>query len=83
MVEIKRLVLDVLKPHHPDGLESSAATSPPAAVREVDENTETLQLVVEGESLDFERLRAAIGEMGASLHSIDEVEVVGGADGEG
>ncbi|RCX24963.1 DUF211 domain-containing protein [Thioalbus denitrificans] len=90
MVEVKRLVLDVLKPHHPDGLEFSrhlAAICGECRLRltvmEVDENTETLQLVVEGESLDFERLRAAIGEMGASLHSIDEVEVVGGADTEG
>jgi hypothetical protein len=36
-----------------------------------------LQVVVEGPDIDFERLQAAIGDLGASLHSIDEVEVEG------
>jgi len=82
MVQVKRLVLDILKPHHPDGLEFCrhlAAACGPCRLRltvmEMDESTETVQLLVEGEALDFELLRAAIGEMGASLHSIDEVEV--------
>jgi hypothetical protein len=41
----------------------------------MDENTETLQMVVEGRAIDFDALQASINAMGGSLHSIDEVEV--------
>jgi hypothetical protein len=34
-------------------------------------------VAIEGDGLDFERISAAISENGASLHSIDEVSVVG------
>ena len=82
MVAVNRLILDVLKPHHPNALEFSrriAETGSVDRVRltvvEMDENTETLQIVIEGDDIDFEAVQAAIGEMGGSLHSIDEVEV--------
>ncbi len=89
MVLVKRLVLDVLKPHQPNALEFSqaiAATDGKSRVHvtvlEVDEQTETLKVVVEGDALDFEAIQSSIGEMGGSLHSIDEVEVQGsGEDG--
>ena len=80
---VKRLVLDVPKPHSPDSLEFCqrlAEQGPDYRVQltalEVDENTVTTRIVVEGEDIDFERLRQTITELGASLHSIDEVEVV-------
>lgn len=84
MPSVRRLVLDVLKPHHPDSLEFCqrlAALGSDYRVQltvvEVDENTETTRIIVEGVDVDFHRLRDAITEMGASLHSIDEVEVTG------
>ena len=87
MVLVKRLVLDVLKPHHPNALEFSRTLAAVGVnysvclnVIEVDENTETVQLEIEGEALDFEAIQSAISEMGASLHSIDEVEVFSEAD---
>lgn len=87
MVSVKRIDLDVLKPHHPNALEFSraiAAIGDGYTVRlnviEVDENTETLQVVVEGESIDFEKIQAVINEMGGSLHSIDSVEVCNRSD---
>ena len=46
-----------------------------STVVEMDDKTETLQVVIEGSNIDFEPLQAAITESGASLHSIDEVEV--------
>lgn len=89
MVLVKRLVLDVLKPHHPNALgfaQSIAEQGPDYRVRltvnEVDENTETLQIIVEGQAIDFEKILEAINGMGGSLHSIDEVEVENGADSE-
>lgn len=86
MVSVKRLILDVLKPHQPNALEFSqrlAAVGPDYKVRlaviEVDENTETLQVLIEGKSIDFEAVQATINGMGGSLHSIDEVEVMNDA----
>ncbi len=82
MVSIKRIVLDVLKPHQPNALEFSrviAAAGTDYRVRltviEMDENTETLQIEVSGNNIDLESVQSAISEMGGSLHSIDEVEV--------
>jgi len=84
MASVQRLVLDVLKPHLPNALEFAhaiAATGEDCRVNvrvvEVDEQTETLQVAIEGDGLDFASISAAISENGASLHSIDEVSVVG------
>ena len=83
MVSIKRIVLDVLKPHRPNTLEfasSIAAASPGSSVRvtvaEVDEKTETVIIVIEGDDIRFDVVEETIGGMGGSLHSIDEVEVL-------
>ena len=82
MVLVKRLVLDVLKPHQPNALEFAQAIASAdgecqvrVTVIEVDENTETLQVVVEGDAIDFETVQSSISDLGGSLHSIDEVEV--------
>lgn len=87
MVAVKKLVLDVLKPHQPNALEFSqtlAGTGPGYRVQltvcEVDEHTETLRIVIAGDALDFDALETAINRMGGSLHSIDEVEVHSGDD---
>jgi len=83
MVLVKRLVLDVLKPHDPNPLDFSRALAQHGDYRitltvlEMDESTETLQIVVEGADIDFEAIQLAISDLGGSLHSIDEVEVVG------
>jgi hypothetical protein len=86
MVRVKRLVLDVLKPHQPGAIEFGMSLARQGGIRvkvtvvELDEKTETLQVVVEGQDIDCERIQAAIGEFGASLHSVDEVEVMGEAE---
>lgn len=84
MASVQRLVLDVLKPHQPNALEFAHAIAAlgesyrvDIRVAEVDEHTETLQVFIEGEGLDFDRINEAITETGASLHSIDEVSVTG------
>ena len=82
MVSVKRIVLDVLKPHHPNALEFSRVIAEVGAdyrvrltVIEVDEQTETLQVVVEGDTVNFDAIQDVINSLGGSLHSIDEVEV--------
>lgn len=87
MVCVKRIVLDVLKPHQPNALEFSQAIAKVGVeyrvhltVLEMDENTETIQIELEGNNIDFEAVQSAITGMGGSLHSIDEVEVQNEAD---
>jgi len=82
MVLVKRIVLDVLKPHQPNALEFSQALARVGSdylvhltVLEMDENTETVELVITGNAINFEDIQSTISDMGGSLHSIDEVEV--------
>jgi len=82
MLAVKRLVLDVLKPHQPTALEfcqSIAQAGDDYRVRltvlEMDENTETLEIEISSKSIDFEVVQQVISDIGGSLHSIDEVEV--------
>ena len=74
-------------PHLPNALDFSSAIAEIGqeyrvylTVIEVDENTETLQVIVDGDAIDFDRIHDAIKEMGGSLHSIDEVEVYNSPD---
>jgi hypothetical protein len=83
MIRIKKIVFDVLKPHKPAGLEfaSAIAEKCPGSVinlnvEAVDQNTESVLLRVEGDSLDFDIISSTILELGGSIHSVDEVEVI-------
>lgn len=87
-VAVKKLVLDVLKPHQPNALEFAETLAAVGAgcrvqltVIEVDEHTETMRVSIDGDALDFDALQVAIKKMGGSLHSIDEVEVRSGEVG--
>lgn len=82
MVLVKRIVLDVLKPHQPNALEFCQAIARVGSncqvhlrVLEIDENTETVEVVITGNSINFDDIQLAISDMGGALHSIDEVEV--------
>jgi hypothetical protein len=84
MSRVQLLVLDVLKPHQPNALEFARALAAidesygvSVKVLEVDEHTETVQVMLEADALDFDQISAAIAETGSSLHSIDEVSVIG------
>ncbi len=85
MASVQRLVLDVLKPHQPNALEFANVIATALGdgyrvevrVTEVDDKTETLLVAIEGNELDFDLVNSTITESGASLHSIDEVSVVG------
>ncbi len=87
MVKVQRIVLDVLKPHSPNGLEFSLqlAEKCPGCrfnfkVLEVDEKTETVVIIVESDSIPYDDVFDAINSMGGSIHSIDEVDVIGVKD---
>lgn len=80
MGDIRRLVLDVLKPHSPSIVDISRKLSALKGVvgvnctlKEVDQETETIKITIEGEDLDFERISSVLEEMGADIHSVDSV----------
>jgi hypothetical protein len=82
MPVIKRVVLDVLKPHQPNALEFASAIAGRhdgclirITVIEVDEKTESTLLEVQGEDVPYDGIVETINSLGASVHSIDEVEV--------
>jgi hypothetical protein len=82
MVLVKRLVLDVLKPHLPSAIEFCTRLAEVGddyvvslSVLEVDQDTETVEVSIEGDDIDFEAIQAMITKMSSSLHSVDVVEV--------
>ncbi|MEA3277980.1 MAG: DUF211 domain-containing protein [Pseudomonadota bacterium] len=86
MPRIRKIQLDVLKPHLPNVLELAgaiAALGPDYRVDldvvEMDEKTESLTLIIEGRDLDFPRIEDVIKSLGGSIHSIDQCLVVGEA----
>jgi hypothetical protein len=90
MVHIKRVVLDVLKPHNPNALDFTTAIAekvPGCRIRltvtAMDEKTETVIIVIEGENVLYSVITEVISSLGGSVHSVDEVEVENGPpDGE-
>lgn len=82
---VKKIVLDVLKPHQPNALEFSKTIAGCSSdyrvhltVMAMDEATEKIQINVEGSAVDFEVVQTCINGMGGSVHSIDEVLVLSG-----
>ncbi len=87
MILIKRLVLDVLKPHQPDAVAFCARLATIGedyqvnlTVIEMDEKTATTQVEINATSIDFNAVKLAITELSGSLHSIDIVEVINQAE---
>jgi len=84
MAKLRRLVLDLLKPHDPTILEVADRLADlegvggvNAMLVETDREVETVKLTIEGDDVDFERVAETVGGLGGSLHSVDEV-VCGG-----
>lgn len=80
MTDIKKLVLDVLKPHNPSIIELSrriasihGVVGVNCTIDEVDQETESLKITIEGNAIDYEKVEATVREMGAVIHSVDSV----------
>lgn len=74
---LRRLVLDVLKPHDPDIATFSekltdveGVESVNVSLYEIDKDVENVMIIVEGE-LELGKVESGIEDLGASLHSID------------
>jgi hypothetical protein len=80
MPALRRVVVDVLKPHDPSLVEfaqSVAATDGVegvnATVIEIDREVQNVKLTIEGPDLDLGVIEDEIAGLGGSVHSVDEV----------
>lgn len=80
MGNILRLVLDVLKPHNPSIIQMAGELSELAGVEavnisiyEIDQRVENAKITLEGTDINYETVLTVIGEVGGTVHSIDEV----------
>ena len=77
---IRRLVLDVLKPHVPTILELARVLGRldgiigvNLSLSEVDQQTETIKITIQGDDIDYVAVESVIQDFGGVVHSIDEV----------
>lgn len=80
MAPIKRIVLDILKPHEPSSVNFSKRIADlkgidgtNAMLVEIDKEVQNIKLTVEGEDISYEKVEEVIRDMGGTIHSIDEV----------
>ncbi len=80
MGKIKRLVLDVLKPHKPSMIEfaqrvedAEGVSGVNATLVEIDEEVQNIKLTVEGDSINQEDVEHRVKDLGGSIHSYDEI----------
>lgn len=79
---VRRLVLDLLKPHEPDVVRiARAVVATPgvdgvnATLLETDREVQNVKLTIEGNDVQPERVEATIEDLGGTVHSIDQVVV--------
>ncbi|WP_254271580.1 DUF211 domain-containing protein [Haloarcula marina] len=80
MAPVRRLVLDVLKPHDPPLPEFAERVSETEAVDgvsvslvELDREVQNVALTAVGESLDADAVESTVEELGGTVHSVDLV----------
>jgi hypothetical protein len=80
MAAVRRLVVDVLKPHDPPLVaftESVAETTRVEGVTssliELDQEVQNIKLTFEGEDIDFATVEETIENLGGAVHSVDQV----------
>ena len=77
--KIRRIVLDVLKPHEPNIIELSQRLASlegvdgvNISIYEVDRKVENAKITVEGSDLSYNDVLAIVEDAGGTVHSIDE-----------
>jgi hypothetical protein len=80
MSQIRRLVLDVLKPHEPTNIEVASAIGDlqdvdgvNLSLYEVDQQTENVKITVEGTNVNYSLVLQTIENLGGVVHSVDEI----------
>lgn len=80
MANIRRIVLDVLKPHSPNLVTLAAQLADLKGVdgvdislKEMDQKVENVKITCEGDSINYEEVEKVIIQNGATIHSMDKV----------
>ncbi len=80
MAGLRRLVLDVLKPHEPSNVllamklsELENVEGVNLILKEMDRETETLKVTIVGDNLNYDMIRKVLEDFGAVIHSVDEI----------
>jgi hypothetical protein len=80
LTNIKRIILDVLKPHAPTIIEVAESlgklegiSGVNISLEEVDTETDSIKITIEGNNINYETVKKEISECGAVIHSIDGV----------
>jgi hypothetical protein len=80
MAPVRRLVIDVLKPHDPPLVEfatqiteTEKVDAATASLIELDKEVQNVKLTVEGASLTLDAVEETVEHLGGTVHSIDEV----------
>lgn len=82
VIKVKRLVIDALKSREVSLMELSKALCEingteevDVTVTEVDARTETIKIVMRGSNINFDEISKVITDRGATIRSIDEINV--------
>jgi hypothetical protein len=80
LTNIKRIILDVLKPHTPSIIDVAerlgcleGISGVNISLEEVDAETDSIKITIEGSNIDYNKVKDIIIECGAVIHSIDGV----------
>lgn len=80
MANIRRLVLDVLKPHSPNLVDLATQLADlegiigvDISLVEMDQKVENVKITCEGDSINYELVERIVMQNGASIHSLDKV----------
>ena len=80
MAPIRRLVVDVLKPHEPPLVEFTNAVTETegvdaatASLIELDKEVQNVKVSVEGAALSLDAVEETVKHLGGTVHSVDEV----------
>ncbi|SHG94690.1 DUF211 domain-containing protein [Halobaculum gomorrense] len=80
MATVRKVVVDVLKPHAPPLVEFTERVSETAGVDsassrliELDRDVQNIEVTVEGVDVDYGAVVDAVEGIGATVHSVDEV----------
>jgi hypothetical protein len=80
LANIRRVVLDVLKPHTPNLVEMATQLADlngvvgvDISLKEMDQKVENVKITCEGDNINYEQVERVVIMNGASIHSLDKV----------
>ena len=80
MTAVRRLVIDVLKPHEPPLLEftermadADGVEGVSASLIELDQEVQNVKITFEGDSIEFDSIKQTVERLGGTVHSVDQV----------